>query len=806
MRTPGPGRILISEPCSWDMDKLGYPYLPYLWGVLKTWHEHHASDVGNWTWLDPIYRYADADEILRTRLDEPIDVLGLSCYTWNWRLQCRIAEAVKARHPECLIVAGGPQPDFSDPGFFRDHPYIDAIAVKDGEITFSRILETWASGRRDLSPIPGLYLPGDGASDGHRFTGPAEVPQDFDVSPYIEQSQYYERMIRECDGIFCATWETNRGCPFRCSFCDWGSNTMSKVRRFGMERVTTELDWLGRNGVSVLFLADANFGMLARDVELAERVADSFRQYGAPTTLSYNNAKNKPWPSIAISKVLFQSGMPYKHMLSIQHTRKEVLSATDRENISSEKQIQAVHELMRCGIPVEVQLILGIPGDTYELWQGCFGDLMEWGIHGQYQKFLYHLLPNAPAASAPFRERWKMETIERCVHSSPHLAQFAAEAEVIEENDIVVSSASYGRDDWVRMNVYAEVVKALHTSALTHLIAHYLRRTHGVSYEAFYSTLVDEWCAGTRWYRHLSDHFAAFLEDRRATEFLPIDELPSYPHEVAAFQWFLVQACLSLDKFFEEMGRYLLDKYPQATRLASLLQYQKDVLIVPGYDSRVGTAFVTDLDWPSYFRQPFDGTPLPDPLPGSGGVVHVADETCTDGVADFPLDWFHEEGEDRWIVWIDRVVLNYSCATRGNFQDLSLDTTATSIAPATGAPHLPEPEAVSAISLADAVEILRDYATLVAERGLDGRSVWDASALERPREQIEEAALVIVGASGDPQERDAIAGAARTLAFFQPGVGEEALPLAAMGPDQRTWGDAVRAEMQRIEHRLRAGS
>src|SRR5947209_2679156 len=26
-----------------------------------------------------------------------------------------------------------------------------------------------------------------------------------------------------------APWETNRGCPYSCTFCDWGSNTLSKL-------------------------------------------------------------------------------------------------------------------------------------------------------------------------------------------------------------------------------------------------------------------------------------------------------------------------------------------------------------------------------------------------------------------------------------------------------------------------------------------------------------------------------------------------------------------------------------------------
>lgn len=658
-------RVLISEPGSWDMGALGVPYLPYVWGVLKTWNEQYGRDPQHWEWLEPVYRYGDPDDLLRSRMDRQIDILGLSCYTWNWRLQCRIAAAVKSRYPECLVVAGGPHPDFSNPDFFREHPSIDAVAVKDGEQTFTRILETWADGSRDLSSVRGLYLP-------DRFTGPAEIPAVFDVSPYVAQTDHYEKVIRECGGKFCAIWETNRGCPFRCSFCDWGSSTMSKVRRFAPERVSAELEWFAQNGVSVLFLADANFGMFAEDVELGRRVADTFRKYGCPTTFSYNTAKNKPEPTVAISRALFDSGMSYKHTLSIQHTRQEVLAATDRKNISSEKQVHVVRELSAYGIPVEVQLILGIPGDTYALWQGCFGDLMEWGIHGQYQTYLYHLLPNAPAASAEFRRRWQMDTVQRCVYLSPHLGFIASECAKVEKNDIVVSSATFGRDDWVRMNVYATAIKALHTSGLTQLVAHYLRRTHRVPYEVFYSTLIDEWAAQTWWHERLTAHFRSFLTDEEASEFLRIEELPSWPYPVAAFQWLFVQICLSLDSFFEALTPFLLEKYPQAANLASVLRYQKEMMILPDYDSRTGKTFATDLDWTSYFQRLLGEQPLPEPLPGSGGKVHVADKECANGLTVFPLNWFGHTGEARWVTWIDRVVLDYSSATRATFQNVTV--------------------------------------------------------------------------------------------------------------------------------------
>ena len=133
-RPSRPLNVLISEPqgiVGEDQFERPRAYLPYVWAVLKT-HYEETSQLGTCRWLSPVWNGGLGDDVLTRYGDIPIDVLGLSCYTWNWRIQCSIAEAVKAAHPLCLVVAGGPDPDYKDPEFFERHPYVDAIAVKDG--------------------------------------------------------------------------------------------------------------------------------------------------------------------------------------------------------------------------------------------------------------------------------------------------------------------------------------------------------------------------------------------------------------------------------------------------------------------------------------------------------------------------------------------------------------------------------------------------------------------------------------------------------------------------------------------------
>jgi putative methyltransferase len=670
--------ILISEPHALENPA---PFIPYVWAILKShWERREGKDV--YAWLDPIYRNDLPSALLASYRHTAIDVLGLSCYTWNWRLQCGIARDVKARHPNCLVVAGGPEPDYKDPDFFKKYPFIDIVAVKDGEITFQQILTKVAQADRDFTDIGGLYLPGlDGA--GPVNTGVAAVPAVFDYSPYVEQSTFYEKLLaRFNEGAFHATWETNRGCPYSCSFCDWGSNTMSKLRRFDMSRIEADLDWLGRMRIAMAFSADANFGILVRDLEIADRMNQVRQKYGYPKYLYYSAAKNNPERSVAIARKFAETGICPTHTLAVQHTNEEVLAATDRANISAAKQIEAAKALMSSRIPIDVQLIIGIPGDTPALWRSCLGDLMEWGIHEEYYTFFYHVLPNAPAADPRFMARWEIETVDRVTLSDPRRPIEKAPVDHVRlaKSRLIVKSKTFSRADWVTMAVDATIAKALHNASVIRLIAVYLRLTHQVPYATFYAGLVDEFfsqeapCDG--WHRRLMQHYHTFLQDEDATDHMAVEEFPGLPFLLDPSRWLFVQVCLEFERFFSTLTAYLVARYPAATNLASVIDYQKHLVILPTYNRARGKSFRTNCDWTHYFEQARGRTgneSLGEPTASPGAVVEISDRTCGEhGYFVHPLEWGDGHAQDRYIEWIKHTVVHRNSAAKNNFQQIRL--------------------------------------------------------------------------------------------------------------------------------------
>jgi putative methyltransferase len=603
-----PLRVLISEPHAPDSI-----VLPYVSSVLRSWCDHNSATPEAFEWLEPIWLRDTAEGDLDDYCGAPPAVLGLSCYTWNWELQCKVARWAKRRNPDCLVVAGGPDPDYKDPAFFRTHSYIDMIVVKDGEIPFTQILETCLGGGRDFRHIPGLYLPSPGPSlpllgqpaASHLYTGPGQMTQVFEHSPYLEHTGMYERLMAAQGGQWItATLETNRGCPYSCSFCDWGSSTMSKIRKFDMARVEAEIEWLGRIGVKFVFLADANFGILPRDVEIADRLVETRAKYNHPRGLYYCSAKNNPDRTVEIARRTYDAHLTLGHVLAVQHTDSEVLAATDRTNIPAAKYREVVAKLAALGIPSEVQLILGIPGDTVEKWRNCLAELMDWGIHDNFQVSPYALLPNAPAAEPDFMAKWQIETVERGL--VPYGGIREKNGQSYTSSKIVVGWRGYGKEDWVEASTYTAFIRAYHNRALTRLPAIYLRFVHGVPYREYYDAVVDGFCRDSPLiaplYQRVRALYREFLVNPELTDAMELEDSPGCSFLVDPSKWVFCNTCLRLDEFYRDLSPFLVARFPNAGNLAAAIQYQQQLVVTPNYSSRKGKSFPIDRNWPQFFQ------------------------------------------------------------------------------------------------------------------------------------------------------------------------------------------------------------
>jgi radical SAM superfamily enzyme YgiQ (UPF0313 family) len=67
-------------------------------------------------------------------------------------------------------------------------------------------------------------------------------------------------------------WESKRGCPYKCGFCEWGNAAKKKVYRFQEERLDKEIEILKTLNLEEINVLDATFLLNDRDNDILERL------------------------------------------------------------------------------------------------------------------------------------------------------------------------------------------------------------------------------------------------------------------------------------------------------------------------------------------------------------------------------------------------------------------------------------------------------------------------------------------------------------------------------------------------------
>ncbi|QWR77048.1 NAD-dependent epimerase/dehydratase family protein [Candidatus Magnetomonas plexicatena] len=206
-------------------------YFPLSVGLLQSYAMAYLKNPSDFQFLLPIYKNVAPEQAVGILKDASI--VAFSVYVWNERLSLEIAAALKQRSPKTLIIIGGPSVH-EDRGkaqaFLRTHPYVDILCHGAGEEVFVSILENFKTKRwQKVSSISFID------KEGKFISTPCIQSKTFDInaipSPYLS-GVFDPLMAANPDETWLALWETNRGCPFSCAYCQWGYNTNKKIYSF----------------------------------------------------------------------------------------------------------------------------------------------------------------------------------------------------------------------------------------------------------------------------------------------------------------------------------------------------------------------------------------------------------------------------------------------------------------------------------------------------------------------------------------------------------------------------------------------
>tara|TARA_Y100001936_G_scaffold7864_1_gene6982 strand:+ start:1948 stop:4050 length:2103 start_codon:yes stop_codon:yes gene_type:complete len=405
-----------------------------------------------------LFKYIDKLEtILETSTP---DIIGFSNYAWNRNISTEMSKIFLEKNPNGIVVWGGPNfpQDYpSQLNFLKNLP-LDLYVPIEGEFGFANIvrkalsIESKSNFRKEMldKPISGCISKLNNGKIETQFSNDRIKNLDEIKSPYLTGilDEFF-------DGRLSPMLQTNRGCPFSCTFCVDGSATVNQINQFSSSRVDNELQYISKKVTSnmhSLLISDLNFGMYPKDMEVCDSIQKIQNETNFPRYVKVTSGKNRP---DRISEAIKKLGDTTSMTLSVQSLNDQVLANIKRHNISSEKLIALSPTLRDQGLQTVSEIILGLPGETYETILDTIRDILRANIDEIYI-YTMMLLDGSELNTPAERSKWNFNTKFRILPRD--FVKLKNGKVVLEIEEVVVGSNTLSFEEYVEVRLLALMV------------------------------------------------------------------------------------------------------------------------------------------------------------------------------------------------------------------------------------------------------------------------------------------------------------------------------------------------------------
>lgn len=607
-------------------------YLPYASGLLAAYFLDDPQTAANYRVGRFIYKKENISACIDS-MQAPA-VVGFSTYVWNYEYNKRFARELKKRYPDCTVIFGGHHILNDSSEQLDSFPFIDFLIHGEGEIAFHDILLHLITDN-DFSSVPNISYRDD---NGKAIKNPARKICTLSYpSPYL--TGLFEDVLKDKDISFSALLETNRGCPFKCAYCDWGSITQ-QMRSFPMERVIEEMRWFSEHKIDFCFCIDSNFGLFPRDYDIVDAFLKIKNETGYPQAFKCCTTEGTGKSAFNINRKLNDSGIIKGASLAMQTLSPEALRNIGRKNISLEQYGAMTAQYNEAGIPTYSELIYGLPGETYDSFSQNLCYMLESGTTMGCFIHYCELLPNSALALKENVERFKIKTAK-----IPY-TQFHSETvhEVEEYSNIIISNYSMDYDMWIDTVIFGLFVQCFHFMGLLQCVAKYLFYEKNISYRYFYENVI-KWAKANpetvmgKYYALMYNKLSALKRGEVISRSYvnPVFGNIDYPLE----EGMCLETVTHLDVFFDQIKDFISPLVANDALTEELIEYQK--LIIRNHeDSEKSKSF--DYDFFKFYHNINIG--MPQPLQKKKNTLNLKNKYGKTDLIDFAVNivWYGRKG------------------------------------------------------------------------------------------------------------------------------------------------------------------
>jgi radical SAM superfamily enzyme YgiQ (UPF0313 family) len=451
-----------------------------------------------------------AENLLEAIRREPPDVLMLSNYVWNEALSHYFFRAAKAINPDILTVMGGPNISLEPHrqlAYLEKYPHLDVYALGEGDFLAHHIVQSFMDAGKSVKALGAAGLPssvfrnpeGQAAID---ETKPRHKEVEDIPSPFLTgiQDEFF-------DGKLAPMIETNRGCPFTCTFCVQGTKYYSKIHNFSVDRIKEEITYIARRikshspNMGTLRIADSNYGMYERDIEISGHIGQMQKDYAWPTFIDATTGKNKPE---RIIKSVEKVGGALVLYQAVQSLDEEVLRKVKRESIKLEAYKALEVHMRGRGLRSVSDLILGLPGESLQTHLKGLHSLLDSNIH-QMHNFQAMMLKGAELESLESRELFKFDTRFRVLPKN--YGVYEGE-KVFDVEEIIVATDTLPFEDYITCRKWHLVSSVFWNDGWFEQVAKFAR-AHGILNSEWWSRMLPAMENGSPAMKSFLDSFVA---------------------------------------------------------------------------------------------------------------------------------------------------------------------------------------------------------------------------------------------------------------------------------------------------------